>query len=89
MIGPKIIIRMIVSKSNINLMLTDPGMIQKHLFVVEVAGYAMLDEGSELTGAGYLKMKWERNLCGVFLQKNGDFDVLVLEKRSSEEEMIE
>lgn len=44
MIGPNIIIRMIVSKSNINLMLTDPGVIQKHLFVLEVAGYAVLDE---------------------------------------------
>lgn len=70
-------------------MLTDPGVIQKHLFVLEVAGYAVLDEWSEFTGAWDLKMKRERNLCGIFLQKNGDFYVLVFKKRSSEEEMIE
>lgn len=34
-------------------------------------------------------MKRKRDFCGVFLQVDGDFDVLVLEERSSEEEMIE
>lgn len=42
---------MIVSKSNINLVLLDPGMLQQHFFFVEMACYAVLDEGSELGGA--------------------------------------
>lgn len=69
-LAQKIIIRMIVSRSNINLVLMDPWMVQQHFFFVEMACYAMLDEGSKLGRAGDLKMKRKRDFCGVFLQVN-------------------